>query len=315
MAKISVVIPVYNREKLVGRAIKSVLDQTFGDYEIIVIDDGSVDGTKKVVQRYKGRIKYIYQENKGISTARNRGIQEASGEYIAFLDSDDTWAPEKLEIQLDLMQKNERLGLVCSRMVILNENGDQCGMKPEKKTGKNFKELVEIGGDLPTSSVMTRRVCFEEVGMFDESLVMMEDFEMWVRIASQYDIYMDEDKILAHYYRHDRQITKSRTLVYETTVQLHKKILGHFGATKDFPRKIVKRKISSNEYVLSRIYYRKRDYRNAFKVLRDAMGRCPLVGVEFIEKTDSILTKVIKFIKPFGYFVVCYVNYCIHLKR
>ena len=304
--KISVIIPTYNRAQYVCRAIESVLRQTYRDYEIIVIDDGSTDNTKDVLSKYNGRIKYVYQPNQGISNARNHGIRVSAGEYIAFLDSDDEWIPEKLAVQLELLENNKKLGIVCSKMIILDENGRECGMKPEDRTGKNFKELIEIGGDLPTSSIMTRRECFDKVGLFDETLPMMEDFEMWVRIASQYDLDIFTTKVLAYYHKHAQQITKDMTLVYESTIKLQEKILHNFEHTPGFPEKVVRQRIAFNQYILSRIYHNDKRYKEAFRLLRGIMGRYPLIGTQFLERDEPVILKAVKIIKPYGYFIVCF---------
>ena len=310
--KVSVVIPTYNRARYICRAINSVLSQTFTDYEIIIVDDGSTDNTKKILAQYGNRIVYLAQSNQGISASRNRGIAVARGKYIAFLDSDDEWLPEKLAIQVDMLEKNEKLGLVCSRMLILDGDGKQRGYKPEERTGKNFKELIEIGGDLPTSTVITRKDCFDKMGVFDEALPPMEDFEMWVRIASKYDIYMLPEKVLAYYYHHDDQITKDMTLVYEATIKLDKKFISLFRHLDDFPIKTVHKRMAANEYVLSRIYYQKRRFHDAFRTLCDAIYRCPAIGMVFVKKKDTPREKIVKFFKPYGYFIVCFFNYSRH---
>jgi glycosyltransferase involved in cell wall biosynthesis len=288
------------------------LNQTFTDHEIIIVDDGSTDNTKEILAQYDNKIVYLPQSNKGISASRNRGIAAARGQYIAFLDSDDEWLPEKLAIQVDMLDKNEKLGLVCSRMLILDEDGKQRGYKPEERTGKNFKELIEIGGDLPTSTVITRKDCFDKVGVFDAALPPMEDFEMWVRIASKYDIYMLPEKVLAYYYHHDDQITKDMTLVYEATVKLDKKFINLFKHLDGFPIKIVHKRMAANEYVLSRIYYRKRRFAEAFRTLCAAIFRYPAIGTVFIRGKDTPKEKTAKFFKPYGYFIVCFFNYFRH---
>ena len=314
MPKVSVIIPSYNRAKLIGRAIESVLCQTYTDYEIIVVDDGSIDSTKEALRPYAGKIKYVYQANQGISGARNRGIAEARGEYLAFLDSDDEWLPEKLAIQVDMLDKNKKLGLVCSRMLILDGDGKQRGYKPEERTGKNFKELIEVGGDLPTSTVITRKECFDKVGVFDTGLPLMEDFEMWVRIASKYDIYMLPEKVLAYYHYHDDQITKDTIFVYESTIKLDKKFISLFKHLDDFPIKITHKRMAANEYVLSRIYYKRQRFPEAFGILCDAIFRCPTIGMAFVKRKDPLRRKIVKFLKPYGYFVVCFFNYSCRLQ-
>ena len=123
MPKVSVIIPTYNRSKYVTKAIDSVLAQTYRDFEIIVVDDGSTDNTKEVLKPYTDRIKYLYQENTGVSAARNAGIRAAGGQWIAFLDSDDEWLPEKLSIQMDYLSRhNEIVAFITNVKFILPDN-------------------------------------------------------------------------------------------------------------------------------------------------------------------------------------------------
>lgn len=302
MPKVSVIIPSYNRAKLLGRAIDSVLHQTFSDYEIIVVDDGSKDNTKDVLKAYDGKIKYIYQANRGISGARNQGIKEARGEYIAFLDSDDSWIPEKLAEQIKVLEANKNVGIVYSKLQMINDKGEHCGVKPKHKSGKNFRELIEIGGDIPTSSVMARRECFEKVGVFDESLQQMEDIDMWIRIAKNYDLYEITDKILAYYYRHDEQVTRNRMKVYEGLVGLYTKILNSY---EDAPKAVLTKKIAMNQYTLSRDCYANKLYTDSWRHVVAAIARYPLVGALFFYEGDHVLSKGIKLIKPYGFLAVC----------
>ena len=253
--KVSIIIPTYNREKFIGRALESVLAQTYKDFEIIVIDDGSIDNTREVLTPYNKQIKYVYQKNGGSSSARNRGIQESTGEYIAFLDSDDIWMPEKLAIQVDILDKNKNIGIVHTKMLMFNNKGERIGVKPEKPTGKNFRELIEIAGDLPTSSVLTRKECFEKAGLFDTNLKTIQDFDMWLRISQFYDIYEYTEKSLAHYFRHGQQNTSKRVNILEGLVILNKKIYKNYRNLPDFPIKIYRDRISSHEYWLSKEYY------------------------------------------------------------
>jgi len=136
MGKVSVIIPIYNRLQYLPAAIGSVLNQTYQDFEIIVVDDGSTEDVKGKISEYikqnpSKKIKYFYQENKGVSAARNRGIKEATGEYIAFLDSDDIWVPEKLSLQTEYLAKNKTIDVVFGDAVEQHENsnGAEAGQK------------------------------------------------------------------------------------------------------------------------------------------------------------------------------------------
>ena len=305
MPKVSIIIPTYNREKFIGRALESVLAQTYKDYEIIVIDDGSQDQTRDVVRQYGGNIKYVYQQNGGSSSARNRGIQESTGEYIAFLDSDDIWIPEKLAIQVEILDKNKSIGIVCSRMPIFDKEGKQIGFKPQEHIGKDFIALITHWGDLPTSTVMTRRECFDKVGLFDTSLKTIQDFDMWLRIASRYDIYEYRDKCLARYFRHGVQNTGNWANVLQGILSLQQKIVRNYGHRPDFPHQIYRERIVSHQYWLSRALFKQRNYVKACRHLASVVFKDPLVGRLFFEKNDGTLKKSVIMIKPYGFLVLC----------
>lgn len=194
MPKVSVIIPTYNCAHYLGNAIESVLRQTFTDYEVIIVDDGSTDNTREVVERFiaqhPSRIRYIYQPHQERSMARNRGIQAASGEYIAFLDADDEWLPQKLERQVPILDENRKVGLVCSNVVLMDKEGRDFGCPPSRETPNGFvlQELL-CGNFIWCLTVLCRRQCFEECGWFDTATIPAEDWDMWVRIAARYAIY------------------------------------------------------------------------------------------------------------------------------
>ena len=307
MVKVSIIIPTFNRANLITRALESVFKQTISDYEIIIIDDGSTDNTKDVLKPFQDRIRYVYQQNKGISAARNLGITMAQGQYIAFLDSDDTWIPEKLALQAQVLDENPTVGIVYSKMVKINEQGQPCGMKPENPTGRNFKELLEIGGDIPTSTVFTRKACFDKAGLFDENLPMMEDFEMWLRIAKHYDIYEIADKTLSTYYHHGQQITKNTIVVYESLIKLRQKFLKLY--PNEAPVKKIKQQIAESHYTLSRSYFDSHYYDLALGHLFNALNYNIFVASMYFNEEDSPFTRLIKIIKPFGYFILCVLKY------
>ena len=197
LPKVSVIIPTYQRAHLIRESIDSVLAQTYRDFEIIVVDDGSTDGTHEVVAGYRNRVRYIYQENRGPSSARNSGIKAAQGEFIAFQDSDDLWLPEKLASQVPLFDRDPEIGLVYCDMSYFRSDGP-CDRPSSFKShappasGYALRELFVNGTPMHTPTAIVMRHCFDNAGMFDERLVDFEDQAMWFRIARVFKIdYVD----------------------------------------------------------------------------------------------------------------------------
>ncbi len=184
---VSVVIPTYNREKYLQKALSSVLAQTYQCLEIIVIDDGSTDNTGKIVRSFKKDIRYIYQENQGVSTARNVGIRNSQGDFIAFLDSDDYWFPEKTELQIALFHKHPEYGMVASRCASIRLDGSYRETNRRGSSGWVLEQLFRANF-IRTSSAIIRKECFDKVGLFDEGLKECEEYDLWLRIAAQYPI-------------------------------------------------------------------------------------------------------------------------------
>ena len=197
---VSVIIPVYNAEQFVAQAIQSALAQTYRSYEIIVIDDGSTDKTKSALETFGDKIHCLYQENKGPSAARNAGMRIARGKYICFLDADDLWTPEKLEVQVSFMEKNDDIALVFSDHEDFNEDGiilssflgekqKTFGLFPIKvgPIGNAFGKLV-LENFISTPTVMFRKFCLEKVGLFDEEIRSVEDRDLWLRISAMFTI-------------------------------------------------------------------------------------------------------------------------------
>jgi len=194
---ISVIIPAYNYGRYLSEAIESVLAQTFTDFEVLVVDDGSIDGTAEIVKPHlrDQRVRYIYQENRGLSAARNTGIRQARGEYIALLDADDVWLPLKLERQLLLFEKAGDVVLVYCMVDLIDENGDILPniSWPHKKDA-TYKDLMYFPWVVGSgSSVLIRKSVFDATGLFDESLAAAEDSNMWIRILRYHkSAYVDD---------------------------------------------------------------------------------------------------------------------------
>jgi glycosyltransferase involved in cell wall biosynthesis len=203
--KISVVIPTYNREAFIAKAVESVLKQKCTADEIIVVDDGSTDQTKERLSAYN--IRYIYQKNGGVSSARNRGIQVAKNEWIAFLDSDDLWDENKLCRQVEFHQQHPKLLLSQTREIWIR-NGQRVNVvsRYEKPEEINFLNSIE-SCLITASSLLLHKKIFDEVGLFDETMVVCEDYDMWLRILKSYDIGLIEDRLISKIAGHDDQLS------------------------------------------------------------------------------------------------------------
>src|SRR5574337_57403 len=184
---VSVVIPAYNAAWCVRRAVDSVLAQTFTDFELLVVDDGSTDDTAAVLNTYGDRLRIVSKPNGGLSSARNAGIDAARGRYVAFLDADDGWLPEKLERQVALMDANPALVFCSTAARIESPDGEvlgewACGPSPLPTLEAIFATNAHVAGS--GSAVLARRDAFARTGGFDENLRSLEDIDMWMRLAA-----------------------------------------------------------------------------------------------------------------------------------
>ena len=200
---VSVVIPTHNRVELLPRAIESVLKQTYADLEIIVVSDGSTDNTEEVVKKYTdsdSRVKYIgYSPARGGNVARNIGIEASQGEYVAFLDDDDEWLPEKLDRQIDLLEKDVNVGLVYTgvRIIYVNENIEYNSMSKERG---DLKKTILIDNCVgTTSTVVLRKSILKKSGMFDDKLKALQDFDLWIRIAQHSKVDVVSEPMINYY--------------------------------------------------------------------------------------------------------------------
>jgi len=201
MPKVSVVIPTYNRANLLMSAVSSVLDQSYSDFEIVIVDDGSKDDTEERIKALgECRIKYFRNSvNKGVSAVRNIGITNSAGEYIAFLDDDDEWLPGKLERQVDILDNGpSNLGLVYTGSLSVDlATGSLIETTIPRYKGNVLNDLAVLNF-IPTSSVLVRRECFTKIGLFDENLSYGEDFDLWIRISTEFLIDYIRDPLLIH---------------------------------------------------------------------------------------------------------------------
>jgi len=198
MPKVSVIIPTHNRAEFLRSAITSVLNQTFQDFEIVIVDDASKDHTREVVANFNDtRIKVIHnQVSKGDAGARNVGIMNSKSEYIAFLDDDDEWLPEKLKIQTCLLDDSHlEVGGICTAYFTIEK---RCGQILSTVNPKMID--LSKGNPIATSSILLRRECFEKCGLFDESMLTCSDYDMWIRISKNFSFKIIENALVKYYF-------------------------------------------------------------------------------------------------------------------
>ncbi len=222
----SVIIPAFNRASTLLRALDSVLKQDPLPEEVIIVDDGSTDGTKELVmKRAKGEIKYLSQPNRGPAAARNLGIRTARSELIAFLDSDDEWLAGKLAAQREYFQKNPDV-LICQTEEIWIRNGKRVNpMKKHKKYGGWIFEKCLPLCIVSPSAVIMRREFFDRVGIFDESLPACEDYDLWLRASAQMPIGLVEKPLITRYGGHEDQLSQRFPVMDGFRIKALQKIL------------------------------------------------------------------------------------------
>lgn len=208
--KISVIIPTYNRYHLLPIAIDSVLLQDYPADELIVVDDGSVDGTPSLLRsNYGDRIIRIHQRNRGVSAARNAGIMRARNEYLAFLDSDDWWHPHKLRKQVQLLEQNPDSRIAYTNEIwLLNDKSVNQHKHHQKFSGNMFYHSLNLCLISP-SSILLHRSVFEKTGLFDENLPVCEDYDLWLKITSQYPVLYQDCPLVYKRGGHDNQLSRS----------------------------------------------------------------------------------------------------------
>ena len=222
---VSVVIPTYNRSALLKEAVESVLVQTVGADEVIIVDDGSTDETPRVLEAFGSRVRFLRKENSGVSAARNAGIEVARGEWLAFLDSDDLWCPRKLEAQLAYLSTRSDMR-ICQVEEIWIRNGKRLNPRKHhrKPSGFCFAALLERCLVSP-SGVMIHREILEDVGLFDETLPACEDYDLWLRIGCRYAIGLVEEPLVVKRGGHPDQLSASVPMLDRYRIRALEKLL------------------------------------------------------------------------------------------
>ncbi len=224
MPLVSVIIPTFNRKRFLAEALDSVGSQTFVDYQLIVVDDGSTDGTDLMVSRVPG-VLLLKQPNRGVSSARNAGIGASAGEWIAFLDSDDLWKPEKLARQVDFHRCHPEAWISQTEEIwIRNGRRHNPRKKHRKLGGWIFRESLPLCIVSP-SAVMMKRDLFREVGLFDETLPACEDYDMWLRVSQRFPIHLVPDPLVVKRGGHPDQLSSSVEALDRYRIRALEKVL------------------------------------------------------------------------------------------
>jgi glycosyltransferase involved in cell wall biosynthesis len=243
MSEVSVVIPTYNRGEYIGQAIRSVLGQTYQDFEIVVVDDGSTDNTREIVNSFANpKISYIFQKNSGVCTAYNTGVQNSRGRLIAFLDSDDIWLPRKLELEMKALESFPEAGVVYCDVATFGSSDpaipktffERLQWPPPR--GNVLDKLAECCFP-QTSTLLIKKEAFDQLGLFDLNLPNVQDYDMLFRIATKYEFEV-VNLPLVKYRIHPTQISKNLESVYSCHIYFFKKALKIPGIDKNVQKKL-----------------------------------------------------------------------------
>lgn len=248
MPKVSIIIPVYNSSSTISRALISIFNQTYNDYEVVIVDDGSTDDLQRTLEVYEGKYRLFSQSNAGASAARNFGVKHAVGEFIAFLDADDYWHPDKLRLQIEVFERVPHIALCVTRGIKVKEKDvsqSSCFESidsPRIQLISNFTEIF-LNPYFGTPGVMMPRRLFEEVGGFDESLNTAEDIDLWLRVAYgrsvariDYPLFYAVSRPLSLTSRQSDNTFRDNLIVVEHFISNHKS----FQENSEVPIRIVK---------------------------------------------------------------------------
>lgn len=266
---VTIIMPVYNRPEYISDALSSIFAQNCKEYEVVVVDDGSNEDMKAVLGKYLPRVRYFRKENGGAASARNYGIERAEGEYISFLDSDDMWPQNKLDMQLKFLKGNKEIGLVCSDFLYHGRKGRKTGAKAEWEKGNLFESLF-CKSFIHTSTVVLRRSVLDKVGFFNEQYVCAEDYDLWLRIAKVSPIGRYRAP-LATVRKHGLHLSSNkvalRTAAYE--------ILSKHYDPNSIPLHAYYKRMSDMEIYLGRAFTRLGDHKKAVSYFRRSVRRTP----------------------------------------
>lgn len=268
---VSIILPTYNCAGFLPDSLGSILSQTFGSYEIIVVDDGSTDNTKEVLDPFMEKIRYIgLKQNKGLPIARNVGIQSALGSYIAFIDADDLWLPEKLQTDIECFRMYPEVGMVYSKHINVDEKGKiiNRGTRRRLPSGNIFIQLFSDQNFVTTSTVVVKKDVFETTGLFDEQFFNCQDWDMWLRIAFYFKV-AGINKFLVKYRHNPNSLSKNYLRVLKHQKMVIDKIYAVFKDKENgISEELYKKRLALHYAKAGRYYLRAGDKNHAHENFR-----------------------------------------------
>lgn len=307
MKKVSVVIPAYNKANLTIKTVESVLRQTYENIEIIVVDDGSTDNTKNKLQIFGDRIRYIYKQNGGACSARNVGIKQATGDYIALLDCDDIYYPEKIAKSVECLEKKSDYGFVYTGAYFINGDGDvisEHGVADCNASGWIASRLV-LKNFICNSTAVIRKECFEIVGYFDEKIFIPADWDMMLRLSEKYKAAYIDDKLTGYRLTDSYTALHMETGINESVYVLNKAL----GRNNHLYNGLKKRCLSTLYFSYGIDYAVMQDFKKSREMLLkdvinkpyDLKGLLFLGGILFVPK---LFRKIILYLRPNKYHLI-----------
>lgn len=255
MAKVSVIVPAYNGDRYIGQALDSILAQSYRDYEIIVVDDGSEDNTSQIIQKYPNQIYYVYQQNQGVAASRNQGLEVATGEYIAFLDQDDIFLPDKLAQQVPLLDRQPSLGLVNSGWQIVNATGKLvAAVQPWQKLPQlNSADLI-IWKPVFLGAMLFRKSWLDRSGGFDPNLEQTPDVDLILRLAMMNCPAAWVKQATVKYRQHESNASKNVLLQAQELEQILERFFNRPGLSAEFKQLESESRYQSSIWSAWRLY-------------------------------------------------------------
>ncbi len=296
MPTVSIIISTFNRSNLLRRAIESVCSQTFEDWELIIIDNGSNDDTAKVIGEYvqkDARISSVYQKRIKLSRVRTLGSRMVKGQYVTFLDDDDYYFPNKLDVQVEFLEQHKDIALVYSYLEMVDENQKVFCVLPEKPA-TNYLELIH-GNSIQLNSSLFRRKCFNQIGSFNTSLDSCDDYEFCLRLAKEFQIAFLPVKV-GVYSWHQQNMSHNKFLRIKNEMNIYKKIWTESLIQEE--RTVILRRVLELTYWKASDAFASRNYSDACLYFFMAIYFDPFIGLSV--PWGRFSNSIFRFFRPYG---------------